>query len=121
MAARDLVGPMRHLVEVQRDEAASKRASGELVEDWQAVFQEWASIEPLAGREFWNAVQVQANVTHKIRIRVRDDVTFTADMRVVLLPNRTRVFCLSGPPRNLNETYDFWEMLAVETVANPRA
>ena len=120
MAVRDVVGTMRHLIEVQQDQSSTKLDSGEEVPDWQMVFTAWANIAPLTGREFWNAVQVQANVTHKITLRYRGDVPLTADMRLAVLPQKTRIFHLSGPPRNLDETGDFWECLAVETVTNPR-
>jgi len=37
----------------------------------------WASIRPLSGRELWQAQQVQADVTHAVRIRYRNGVDAT--------------------------------------------
>jgi len=34
----------------------------------------WAHIEPLRGREFWNAQQAQSEATHRITIRRLDSV-----------------------------------------------
>ena len=35
----------------------------------------WAAIEPLSGREFFEAQRAAAEVTHRIRIRYRADLT----------------------------------------------
>lgn len=29
----------------------------------------WASVEPISGKEYWASSQVQAEVTHRIRVR----------------------------------------------------
>lgn len=42
----------------------------------------FAAIEPLGGREFFDAARVNADISHRIRIRYRSDVT--ERMRVVL-------------------------------------
>ena len=47
---------------------------------WAKVADAWASIEPLAGREYWNAQQVQSVVTHRIKILYRAGIT--SDMRI---------------------------------------
>ncbi|WP_149683754.1 phage head closure protein [Alkalithermobacter thermoalcaliphilus] len=43
-------------------------------EGWEEVATVWAAIEPLRGREFFQAQQAQAEVTHKVTIRYRKDV-----------------------------------------------
>jgi len=35
----------------------------------------WAAVEPIGGREFFDAARVNADITHRIRIRYRTDVT----------------------------------------------
>lgn len=42
---------------------------------WAEVCKAWVSIEPLAGRELWNAQQVQSLVTHRIRMLYRAGIT----------------------------------------------
>lgn len=44
---------------------------------------EWASIEPIVGREFFAAQQVQADVTTRIRIRYRVDAVPTMRVKFV--------------------------------------
>jgi SPP1 family predicted phage head-tail adaptor len=48
---------------------------GEAVKGWANVATVWAAVEPLQGREFWSQQQVQSEVTTRVRIRFRTDVT----------------------------------------------
>lgn len=47
------------------------------LDEWQPVTEVWASIEPLRGREFFSAMQVNADVTTRIRVRYRTDINRT--------------------------------------------
>lgn len=49
-------------------------ASGQLLDNWADIATVWAAIEPLSGREFFAAQQVNSEVTTKIRIRYRDGI-----------------------------------------------
>ena len=42
---------------------------------WDEVDTVWGAIEPLTGREFWAQQQVQSEITGKIRIRYRNDIS----------------------------------------------
>ncbi len=55
-------------------------ANGTPVEGWSDVATVWAAVEPLSGREFFAAAQVQAEQMQRITIRYRTGVT--AAMRV---------------------------------------
>ena len=48
---------------------------------WEELDTIWGSVEPLNGREFWAQQQVQSEITGKIRIRYRDDIS--AGMKAV--------------------------------------
>ena len=74
-------GDLRHRVTIQQP-VETQNAYGEPVVAWQDVATVWAAVEPLRGREFFDAQQVQARVDHRIRIRYRADVT--PKMRVLL-------------------------------------
>lgn len=74
-------GDLRHRVTIQEDQGATQDGFGQEVEDWQDVATVWAAVEPLSGREFLEAQQTQAEVSTRIRIRYRSDVTFTPEMR----------------------------------------
>jgi len=50
-------------------------AYGQPNTSWEEVDTVWAAIEPVSGREFWAQQQVQSEITAKIRIRYRNDVS----------------------------------------------
>ncbi len=45
------------------------------VEKWSTVATVWAAVEPLRGREYFEAAAVQAETTTRIRVRHRNDIT----------------------------------------------
>ena len=56
-------------------------STGEVTWTWADVDTIWAAIEPIAGREYFAAQQMQSSSTTRIRIRYRHGVT--AKMRVM--------------------------------------
>lgn len=72
-------GTLRHRVTLQRFKQGQD-AYGGPVETWTDVATIWASVDAVNGREFFAGRQVQSEVTHKITIRHRPDVT--SEMRV---------------------------------------
>lgn len=73
-------GSLRHKVTIQRV-SQTLDSSRQTVDLWTTLADVWAAVEPLTGRELVNAQQIQPDVTHRVRIRHRDDVT--AKMRVL--------------------------------------
>jgi SPP1 family predicted phage head-tail adaptor len=77
-------GKLRHRIEIQqpvgttRDGAGAKK--GKDRQAWTVLARLWAAVEPLAGRELYNAQQVQPNLSHRVRVRYLDGVK--AKMRV---------------------------------------
>lgn len=71
---------------------------GDSITTWVDVVTTWASVEPLRSDELWKAQQVQANVSHRVKIRYREGIT--PDMRIV---HKGRVLNISQPPRNIEE------------------
>lgn len=61
--------------------AAGQDSRGQESTTWSDVATVWASAQPLRGREFFAAAQVQAEATVRFRIRYRDGVVPT--MRVL--------------------------------------
>jgi SPP1 family predicted phage head-tail adaptor len=69
-------GPLRHRVQLQAPIVRVSDEDGEpIVERWQNVAKVWASIEPATGREWLASQEFRAQVTTRIRIRWRVDVT----------------------------------------------
>lgn len=75
----------------------SQNETREVIERFVEVISVWASIEPLSGREFFTAQQIQGDVSTRIRIRHHEGLNRT--MRVVY----RRV---AGPP----EVFDVFEV-----------
>ena len=73
-------GRLRHRVTIQT-QTKTQDSTGSVIPSWSEFAEVWASIEPISGREFFSASQVQSSVSTRIRIRFCDGVT--PKMRVV--------------------------------------
>lgn len=67
-------GPLRERVTIEKPVDTQDDIGG-TVRTWETVATCWAAVEPLSGREFFAAQQVQASSTTRIRIRFREDIT----------------------------------------------
>lgn len=72
------------------------------VEGWPEVATVWANVTAAAAREFWEAQAAHGELTHKITIRYRPDIT--ADMRIAM---GDRNFELVAPPVDYNERHEY--------------
>lgn len=68
------IGPMRQLVTIQARTVA-QNSYGEAVQTWTTVATRWGNLEPLSGREVWQAQQVRPDVTHRVTLRYYDGLT----------------------------------------------
>ena len=73
-------GELRHRVTIQQKIVTRDTFGGEVV-TWADVATVWAAVEPLRGREFLDAKQIQAETAYRVRMRYRSDVD--TDMRIV--------------------------------------
>jgi SPP1 family predicted phage head-tail adaptor len=80
-------GKLRHRLAIQSPTEIIVR--GEPSVTWNTVATRWAQIEPLTGRELWNARQVQPDITHRIELRHDSSILITSKWRLLL--NGTRV------------------------------
>jgi len=76
-------GKLNHRVAIQSSTSA-QGATGEPTKSWDTDATVWASVEPIAGREYFAAQQVAADVTHRVRMRYRTDVTITPLKRLLV-------------------------------------
>ncbi len=67
-------GPMRHRITIKRPIEA-QAADGSVIRTWETFTTAWASIEPLAGREYFAAAREQADISHRIRMRFAEGIT----------------------------------------------
>ena len=73
-------GKLRHLVTVERA-TETQDSAGEPIAAWSEFSKAWAAIEPLRGREFFEAQQHYGQVTHRVEIRYLEGIA--PKMRVV--------------------------------------
>jgi SPP1 family predicted phage head-tail adaptor len=64
------IGSLRHRIQLQAEEHMPD-AYGGSVKTWNTIDTVAASVEPLTGREFFQAQQTHSAVSHKITIRYR--------------------------------------------------
>jgi SPP1 family predicted phage head-tail adaptor len=69
-----MIGSMRERVEIQ-SLATSRDELGSITETWSELATVWASVRSVSAREYYAARQVNAEVTHRVAIRYRSDVT----------------------------------------------
>jgi len=79
------IGDMRHRITFQEPVKTPDGYKGHTVQ-WQDVVTVWASVEPLSGREYFYSHQIKAEVTHRVRMRYRTDIT--TKMRIKLSEDR---------------------------------
>lgn len=72
-------GRLRHRVTIQRLTGAIGPTGG-VADAWQDIGIRWASVKPLAGREWANAVAQQTEITHDVMLRA-DSLTRTLTPR----------------------------------------
>lgn len=79
-------GTLRHRVRIQQLVQTGDGMGG-IMETWQDVAVVWAAVEPLQGRELFEAQQVRAELSHRVRLRYRPDIA--PKMRLI---HKGRVF-----------------------------
>ena len=113
MMRRDRAAKRNKFVEIEKP--TETVTAGETARTWTrpgALFgKAWVSIEPLNGREYWEAERQDSSVTHKVTGLWNEFSSVTADMR---LKYGTRYFNLTEPPRNVGEISELAEVMVEE-------
>ena len=73
-------GNLRHRVTIQTFTTTTD-SYGQPIESWATFAEVWGAVEPLTGREYFQAQQVQAEVNYRVRLRYLAGVVPT--MRVL--------------------------------------
>ena len=61
-------GKLRHRLQIEKKVVARDSYGAETI-TWTDVDTVWGSVEPISGREYFLAQQVQSEVTHRVTIR----------------------------------------------------
>ena len=84
-------GKLRHRVKLQRPVKIQSPTTGAVTNSWEHVADIWAEVVASSAREFVAAMSVQSEITTRITIRYRDDVT--AKHRVLF---RGKIYNIEG-------------------------
>ncbi|MES2959799.1 MAG: phage head closure protein [Pseudomonadota bacterium] len=93
----------------------TKNDRGEAIPAWSTLATVWAKAEPLRGREFFAAAQMQESVDVKFTIRYRDDIT--AQMRVLW---RGQPHDIVSPPIDVRGQRESLELMCVQGIRDGR-
>lgn len=107
-SAAPSIGSLRHYVSLWENRGTVRTEHNQPEPRWVQVAEFHAAIEPISGREYFQAQQVQNSTTHRIRCRWFPGVKSTQQVRF-----KGRVFELQSV-LNLNERSEWLEMMAVE-------
>jgi len=100
-------GDLNKRVTIQR--LAESHADGEVTYSPVDLATVWAEVKPLTGREYYQAAQVHAEITHRVRIRWRSGISGKLQIKL-----GNRLLEVLGPPRNIGEGNVELEMLCKE-------
>lgn len=78
-------GKLRHRIQIRSETDDTQNKYGEVEDNWATAATVWGSIEPLIGRELFEAQQVQPRVSTRIRIRYRTHLTASDRLRHVMV------------------------------------
>ncbi len=84
-------------------------ASGETIPIWQTVYIIKAAVEPLKGREYFQAAENHSENTLKIRFWYRPGIT--SDMRVIY---NNRILYIQGDPIDPEESHRELQLMCIE-------
>ena len=101
-------GNLIHRIRVER-RVTSENTRGEVVYDWTKVVNLRAEKNPLRGREFFQAAQVQSEITTRWRIRWRLGLDET--MRVVELSGQKMLYDIKAPPIEVGGQRDWMDLM----------
>lgn len=101
---------MSYRITLQR-QATTRDEVGQKANTWTRLGDAFCSIEPISGREFLATSGEQATVTHKVRMRARDDFTLRPDDRVLY---GTRVFDITAVLDEM-EQGRIWTLMVIES------
>jgi SPP1 family predicted phage head-tail adaptor len=93
-------GALRHRITIERV-TETQDSFGGTVTTWPILATMWASVEPLSGREQLLAQQVQAEVTHRVRVRYVAGVT--AKMRITFGDRHFEILSVINPEERNRE------------------
>jgi SPP1 family predicted phage head-tail adaptor len=92
-------GKLRHRMKVQTKVLGSNNYGEEVITRWNDDIKVWASVEPLRGKEYFNAQQTQSAVTHRVKFRYQklyDETLIDSNCRLIPDASTSPVYEISS-------------------------
>ncbi|WP_110693293.1 phage head closure protein [Salinicola halophyticus] len=106
-------GKLKQRVTLMRPVEGPKDKYGQATTEFEKIATVWASVEPLRGREFFAAQQVNSEITTRIRIRYRREFAAVA-VNEWRIDYGGRVYEIDGPPIDTNMNHTQLEFMCHE-------
>lgn len=106
-------GRLRHRVTLQQRVESTRNTFGEVEPTWLVTAYRHAQVSPLTGKEYIQAQQVQADVTHRIVMRADQDTLALTPKWRIGLDGTSRVFDILSV-LNIDERDRMVEVMAME-------
>lgn len=106
-------GKLKQRVTLKRPSGGGRDQYGQPTDEFKPVATVWASVEPLRGREFFAAQQVNSEITTRIRIRYRREFAGVA-VNEWRIDYGGRVYEIDGPPIDTNMNHTQLEFMCHE-------
>ena len=94
-----------------QQKSVTRAANGEEIVTWVTHSTQWARVEPIRGREFFAAAQMQGAIDYRVTLRYTP--TITRDMRVLW---GSIVMDISAEPINVNAANRWTELMCLSGV-----
>lgn len=105
-------GRLKTAFTLQVRRAARDATGGRAAESWADVETVWGELTPLAGWEGDRVKQVDAELTHRVVLRYRSDLTSRHRLKV-----GTTILNIKGPPRDVGNAHAILELDCIQTEA----
>jgi len=69
------IGKLRHRLTIEENTGTTNDGAGNKLPRWEPVATTWAEVKPLRGQEVDIANQFGQEITHRIKMRYRTDIT----------------------------------------------
>lgn len=106
-------GKLKQRVTLMRPVEGAKDKYGQPTEEFEPVATVWASVEPIRGREFFEAQQVNSEITTRIRIRYRREYA-APEVNEWRIEYDGRTYQIDGPPIDTNMNHRQLEFMCHE-------
>ena len=107
-------GRLKQRLTFQEKPPITRDGYGGEVVSWADVATVWGSVDPIRGREYLEAQQAQADITHRVIIRYRSGIVPTMRIKFTDRESDVRYLVMDEPPKDRYLGGRYLEMMCRE-------